>query len=78
MSVSLFETYRIITEDFGSKIEKPVIDNITALAEIRDNSIHFINDDIMLSLKIQGLGSASLQNYATIVKWLARRHPSQI
>ena len=68
MSINLSEAYRIITEDFGSKIESPVIDNITALTEIRDNSIHFINDDIMLSLKIQELGSASLQNYATIVK----------
>jgi hypothetical protein len=68
MSFSLFEAYRIITEEFGSKIERAVIDNITALTEIRDNSIHFINSDILLSLKIQELGSASLQNYANIVK----------
>lgn len=68
MSISMFEAFRIITEEFGSKIEKAVIDNITALSEIRDNSIHFINDDLMLSLKIQELGSASLQNYANIVK----------
>ncbi|WP_223510884.1 DUF3644 domain-containing protein [Pseudomonas sp. BF-R-05] len=68
MSISMFEAFRIITEEFGSKIEKAVIDNITALSEIRDNSIHFINDDLLLSLKIQELGSASLQNYANIVK----------
>ncbi|WP_225919918.1 DUF3644 domain-containing protein [Pseudomonas zeae] len=68
MSISMFEAFRIITEEFGSKIERAVIDNITALSEIRDNSIHFINDDLMLSQKIQELGTASLQNYANIVK----------
>lgn len=68
MSISMFEAIRIITEEFGSEIEKAVIDNVTALTEIRDNSIHFINDDIMLSIKLQELGSASLQNYATLVK----------
>ncbi|AUG44157.1 DUF3644 domain-containing protein [Pseudomonas chlororaphis] len=68
MSISIFEAFRIITEEFGSKIEKAVIDNITALSEIRDNSIHFINNDLMLCLKIQELGSASLQNYANVVK----------
>ena len=63
MSINLFEAYRIITEEFGVKIEKPVNDNIVALTEIRDNSIHFVNDDLLLSLKVQELGSASLQNY---------------
>jgi len=68
MSINLFEAYRIITEDFGVKIEKPVSDNLIALTEIRDNSIHFVNDDLLLSLKIQELGSASLQNYLHLVK----------
>lgn len=68
MSISMYEAIRIITEEFGSEIDKAVIDNVTALTEIRDNSIHFINDDIMLSIKIQELGSASLQNYANLVK----------
>ena len=68
MSVSMFEAIRIITEDYGSEVEKAVIDNVTALTEIRDNAIHFINDDVLLSIKIQELGAASLQNYANIVK----------
>lgn len=67
-SVNLFEAYRIITEDFGVKIEKPVNDNLVAITEIRDNSIHFVNDDLLLSLKIQELGTASLQNYLNLVK----------
>ncbi len=67
MSVSLYEAYRIIDEDYGLKIDKAVKDNIEALTEIRDNSIHFINDDLQLSLKIQEIGTASLQNYLHIV-----------
>jgi hypothetical protein len=53
MSINLFEAYRIITEDFGVKIEEQVIENLRALTEIRDNSIHFVNDDLLLSLKVQ-------------------------
>lgn len=67
MSINLFESYRIITEEFGVKIEKPVNDNLLLLTEIRDNSIHFVNDDLLLSLKVQELGSASLQNYLHLV-----------
>lgn len=67
MSVGLFECYRIITEDYGVKIEKAVQDNLVALTEIRDNAIHFVNDDLALSLKVQELGTASLQNYLHLV-----------
>lgn len=68
MSVSLYEALRIINEDYGVQIDKAVKDNIEALTEIRDNSIHFINDDYLLSTKIQEIGTASLQNYLHLVK----------
>lgn len=68
MSVSMFEAYRIINEDYGLKINPAVKDNIEALAEIRDNSIHFINDDLQLSLKVQEIGTASLQNYLHLTR----------
>jgi len=67
MSISLFQSYRVITEDYGVKIHQAVNDNLVAITEIRDNSIHFVNDDILLSLKIQELGTASLQNYLHLV-----------
>lgn len=67
LSINLFEAYRIVTEEYGVKIDKAVNDNLTALTEIRDNSIHFVNEDMLLSLKIQELGSASLQNYLHLV-----------
>ena len=68
MSISMYEAYRIITEDFGVKLDKAIIDNLLMLTEIRDNSIHFVNDDLLLSLKVQELGTASLQNYLNLVK----------
>lgn len=67
MSINLLEAYRIVTEEFGLKLEKAVYDNLIALTEIRDNSIHFVNDDLLLSLKVQELGSASLLNYLHLV-----------
>ncbi len=67
MSINLFEAYRVVHEDYGVKINKAVNDNLIALTEIRDNSIHFVNEDLLLSLKIQELGSASLQNYLHLV-----------
>lgn len=67
LSINLFEAYRIATQEYGVKIDKAVNDNLIALTEIRDNSIHFVNDDLLLSLKIQELGSASLQNYLHLV-----------
>ncbi|HAS8524374.1 DUF3644 domain-containing protein [Vibrio vulnificus] len=68
MSVSIYEAHRIITEDYGVKIDKAVKSNVTTLAEFRDNSIHFINDDLTLAVKIQELGTASLQNYLHLVQ----------
>lgn len=68
MAVGLFECCRIITDDYGSKIEKVVQDNLLALTEIRDNAIHFVNDDLALSLKAQELGTAALQNYLHLVR----------
>jgi hypothetical protein len=68
MSVSLFEAHRIIVEEYGVKINQAVKTNIITLAEIRDNSIHFINDDLSLALKVQELGTASLQNYLHLVQ----------
>lgn len=68
VSISLFESYRIRTEEYGVKISKAVFDNLVAITEIRDNSIHFFNDDISIALKIQELGSAALQNYLHLVQ----------
>lgn len=68
MSVSMYEAFRIVVEDYGVKIEKAVKENLETLVEIRDNSIHFINDDLSLAVKVQEIGTAALQNYLNLVK----------
>ncbi|MDN3650824.1 DUF3644 domain-containing protein [Reinekea marina] len=68
MSVSLYEAHRIVTEDYGVRISAAVKDNIVTLAEVRDNSIHFINDDLSLAVKVQEIGTASLQNYLRLIQ----------
>jgi hypothetical protein len=68
MSVSMYEAYRIVVEEYGVKIDKAVKENLETLVEIRDNSIHFMNDDLNLALKIQEIGTAALQNYLHLVR----------
>ena len=46
-----------------SGLEKACHDNILALMEIRDNSAHFINNDIYLGRRVLEIGTASLRNY---------------
>lgn len=67
MTVSLFDAFDKITFDYGLKIPRVVKDNIVSITEIRDNSTHFINNDIKLNVKIQEYGTASLQNYLHLV-----------
>lgn len=66
-SISILNAYRIITDDYGVKLNKAVKDNLITMIEIRDNSIHLVNDDITLSKKVQEIGTASLQNYLHLV-----------
>lgn len=54
------------------EIDNIVYENIEALVEIRDNSVHFINSDTLLSQKIQELGMATILSYITyIYEWFS-------
>ena len=47
--------------------------NMEALTEIRDSSIHFYNRSSSLGVRIQGIGTASIQNFALLVmEWFER------
>jgi hypothetical protein len=50
------------------KLDKTAWDNIQAVIEIRDNSVHFYNKSILFSRRLQEVGSASVKNYVTAVK----------
>lgn len=68
VSIGLFECCRTIIQEYGVQIDKAVEDNLIALTEVRDNAIHFVNDDLALALKVQELGTAALQNYLHLVQ----------
>jgi hypothetical protein len=54
------------------QIPKPVELNIKLLLNIRDDSVHFIHDDVELSTQIQEIGTASLQNFMSLaMNWFS-------
>jgi len=64
-TISIMETLSIL--DNKKYLSTNLRDNIEALIELRDNSIHFANmDDI--SRQIQELGFACIKNYITLIK----------
>lgn len=64
-TISIMETLFIL--DNKKYLPTNLRDNIEALIELRDNSIHFANmDDI--SRQIQELGFACIKNYITLIK----------
>lgn len=50
------------------EMDKVVFDNIMALIELRDSSIHFYNYSLKFNIRIQELGTASLKNYVSLYK----------
>lgn len=47
-------------------LDQVLADNLFALIEIRDNSIHLLNDGHLLNVKMLEVGTASLRSYLTI------------
>jgi hypothetical protein len=66
-TVGLFKAYDIIVNEYGDNLQGIVRENLEALVEIRDNSVHFINKDFALSKKIHEIGTASIKNYIRLV-----------
>lgn len=51
-------------------IKKIVADGIRLLADIRDESVHFVHNDLGLGARVQAIGTASLKNFMTLaMKW---------
>jgi hypothetical protein len=54
------------------QIPKSVELNIKLLLNIRDDSVHFIHDDVELSTQIQEIGTASLKNFMSLaMSWFS-------
>lgn len=54
----------------NGEINTIIADNINLLILIRDECVHFVNEDNELSVKVQTLGTASLKNFMTLaMQW---------
>jgi len=67
MSIELLRSLEIVSKT-SPDVNLPFKENITALCEIRDNAIHFKNDEAGLGKIVLELGTASLKNYLNAVK----------
>lgn len=54
-------------EDKNSGLEKPCLDNLLALIEVRDTSAHFLNKDLYFGRRILEIGTASIQNFVGLI-----------
>jgi hypothetical protein len=59
-------------EKEGTVVPEPVKKNLAALAEVRDNAVHFINASPQLSKQVLEIGTACVRNFVELGKqWLA-------
>lgn len=68
MTVELLKSIELVDKKANGGLSKALKDNIEALCEIRDTSIHFIHDNKDLSKVVMELGTASLRNYIKVSK----------
>ena len=72
VTIGLFKAYDKLVNEYGDTIDPIVRENLAALVEIRDNSIHFTNVGVELAKRVQEIGTASLKNYLNVVRqWFA-------
>lgn len=64
-TISVSEAIKRI--DSIERLPKNLIESVEAIIELRDNSIHFINEKTMVK-EIQELGFACIKNYMSIIK----------
>jgi hypothetical protein len=58
-------------EKEGIPVPEPVKKNLEALAEVRDNAVHYINASPQLSKQVMEIGTACLRNFVELGKqWL--------
>ena len=69
-TIGLYKAISKLSTEYSVNIDILCKENIDLLTEIRDNAIHFRNEDKLLSKKVQEIGTANLKNYlAVIEKW---------
>lgn len=64
-TISISEAIKRI--DNIERLPKNLVESVEAIIELRDNSVHFINEKTMVK-EIQELGFACIKNYMSIIK----------
>lgn len=67
-TLSLGQTIVELDKDPASRLAFAVKSNLDALAEIRDNAVHFLNANALLAKQVLELGTACLKNYVEFSK----------
>lgn len=67
-TVGLYKAITRLREEYSVNLDSSCGENVDLLVEIRDNAIHFRNDDKLLSKKVQEIGTANLKNYLALIK----------
>lgn len=67
-SIGLFQALDILAAEYSDSVPAVVRLNLEALCEVRDNAIHFLNDDETLIQKVYELGTATVKNYLHLLR----------
>lgn len=65
-TINIHKAISVLKDQLGQKLDNAFCDNLDLLIEIRDNSLHFNNDNEDLKQKILEIGTATLKNYLAI------------
>lgn len=68
VTIGLFKAYDTIVNDFGETVPEAIRANLAALCEVRDNSVHFINESIETEITVNEIGTAATQNYLNLTR----------
>lgn len=68
VSISLFKAFDLLVNEYADAVPSVVRRNLELLVEVRDNSIHFINTESVLELRVQEVATACLTNYMSLVR----------
>jgi hypothetical protein len=68
MTISIRKAIDLVQTYKSAPLDRACAENIRLLLEIRDNSIHFMNSDTGLALRVQEIGTASLKNFLTAAR----------
>ena len=67
MTISLWEAVHRVSNLTKMPLDQACVGNLRSLVEIRDNAVHFMNDDPEMARRAHAAGCACLRNYAAAV-----------